>query len=31
MPYFGNAHFDVAHWDYSSYAMSCDYAVQTLA
>jgi hypothetical protein len=31
MPYFGNAHFDVAHWDYSSYALSCDYTVQTLA
>jgi hypothetical protein len=23
MPYFGNAHFDVAYWDYASYALSC--------
>ena len=23
MPYRGNAHFDVAHWDYSSYALGC--------
>jgi hypothetical protein len=23
VPYRGNAHFDVAHWDYSSYALGC--------
>jgi hypothetical protein len=23
VPYFGNAHFDVAHWNYASFALGC--------